>query len=104
VEVLSGCLSEAFLQADDRQRRHAAVLACRIAVAQSGLDGKAVVAALAIVRNGGNEPAVRREIEALCADLDDAYLRLWDGTIPPRGRRRSVCSEGPGRRQPSLSL
>jgi hypothetical protein len=48
-----------------------------MAVSQSGLDGKAVDAALTIIRDGGSAPEARREIEALSADLDDAYLRLW---------------------------
>jgi hypothetical protein len=73
LETISPSLAAAFQRASDQKRRRTTLLACEVAVALSGLHGKAVDRALKLVRDGSQEPDVSREIAALSDRLDDEY-------------------------------
>jgi hypothetical protein len=77
LDSISPSLTKAFRDASDDQRRRAALTVCLVAVAQSGLQGSEVDAALAVLRGQRNERTkLRHEIEATAAQLDERYFKL----------------------------
>jgi hypothetical protein len=74
---VSPSLARSFLQADDRQRRQAALVACLIAVSSVDLHGDDIDAAIGILRSGEIDSAgMRRTLKGLSRDLDSRYLQL----------------------------
>jgi hypothetical protein len=70
-------LAEKFRKATPTQRRAATLAACALAVSQVALEGSAPARALEHMRLGGAvDSELRRQLEALATELDDAYLRL----------------------------
>jgi hypothetical protein len=67
-------LTKAFRDASDDQQRRAALAACLVAVAQTGLRGSEVDAALASLRDERNEQTnLQHKLEVLAAQLDEQY-------------------------------
>jgi hypothetical protein len=80
--TVSQALSDAFRGAGEAPKRRAVLVACEIAVTQSGLQDEAVERALAILRPGESDLAVQLEIEALSDHLDHEYFRLQNEDKP----------------------
>ena len=78
LDSISQNLADAFRQAGELQRRRAASAAAQIAASRTGLRGSEVESALEILHRGGDGSAVRPNLEALSADLDDQYFRLGE--------------------------
>jgi hypothetical protein len=77
LDSISPSLTKAFRDASDDRRRRAALAVCLVAVAQSGLQGSEVDAALADLRGQRSERTeLRHEIEAMAAQLDERYFEL----------------------------
>jgi hypothetical protein len=86
LDTLSPHLANVFRDANDEQRRRATLAACLAALAQTGLQGGDVDAALALLRNGRNDRSnLHHKLENLAAQLDEQYFRLSeesDATAP----------------------
>jgi hypothetical protein len=86
LDSISASLAESFRKADDEQRRQAALATCLVAIARTGLQGGEIDAAVDFLRHGGDDqPAVRRKLDSLTAQLDEQYFKLSedaDGTTP----------------------
>lgn len=79
LDSISATLASLFRQSTEYQRRQAVLAACVIAVAQTGLQGDAVTAALALLRReNGDWQAVRQKIGEISERLDEQYLHLYD--------------------------
>jgi hypothetical protein len=77
LDSLSPTLTNAFRNASDDQRRRAALAACLVAVAQTGLRGSDVDAALALLRDERNQRSeIRHKLEVLSEQLDERYFKL----------------------------
>jgi hypothetical protein len=77
LETIVPRLAKSFQDASDDQRRRAALAACLVAVAQTGLLGSDVDAALSLLRDERNERIkVRHEFEARAAQLDEQYFKF----------------------------
>jgi hypothetical protein len=86
LDLISPSLAVSFRRANDHQRRKAVLAACLVGVAQAGLQGDAVDAAIDLLRHGENdERAVRPRLDSLSAQLDDRYFKLSQraGAITP---------------------
>ena len=81
LEALSPSLAEAYRQANDNQRRRAALAMCVLAVEQAGLQSGEAEAALAILRRGVPEPSdMQQKLDRLAAEFDERYFELSDNT------------------------
>ena len=77
LDSISPNLALSFRQANDYQRRLAALATCQIAVAQAGLRGDDVDVAVNLLRHRQNyQPDVRRKLDSLAAQLDEQYFKL----------------------------
>jgi hypothetical protein len=77
LDSISPGLARAFRSASDDQRRRAADATCRVAVAQTGLQGIEVDAALALLRDEQNERSTaQHKLEVLATQLDEQYFKL----------------------------
>jgi hypothetical protein len=77
LDSISPNLAGAYREANDDQRRRAAFATCSAAVAQAGLQGREVDAALAVLRHEGTEQSdIREKLDRLAAQLDEQYLTL----------------------------
>ena len=77
LDSISPNLAGAYREANDDQRRQAVLAACSAAVAQAGLRGAEVDAALAVLRHERTEqPDMRHELDRLAAQLDEDYFKL----------------------------
>jgi hypothetical protein len=77
LDSISPSLTKAFRDARDDQRRRAALAACLIAVAQNGLRGSDVDAALTLLRDERNRRSdMRHKLEVLSEQLDERYFKL----------------------------
>lgn len=100
LETISPSLTRAFRDASADQRRRAALAACLVAVAQTGLRENHVDAALAALRDERNgRTKVRHELEAIAAQLDEQYFQLSEeaaATTPEAlGTFRKARAAGP---------
>ncbi|WP_139483190.1 hypothetical protein [Bradyrhizobium ivorense] len=86
LDSISPSLAGSFRQANDDQRRHAALATCLVAVARAELQGDEVDAAVNLLRHGVNaQPDVRHKLDSLTAQLDEQYFKLSeeaDATTP----------------------
>ncbi len=77
LDSISPSLTKAFRDASDDQRRRAALAACLVAVAQTGLRGRDVDAALALLRDERNQRSdMCHKLEVLSEQLDERYFKL----------------------------
>jgi len=86
LDSISTNLVRSFRQANDYQRRQAALATCLIAIARTGLQGNEVDIAISLLRRGGNDQSdVRRRLDSLTAQLDEHYFKLSEdaGTTTP---------------------
>jgi hypothetical protein len=80
-ESLSPTLAEAYRQANDDQRRRAALAICLFALDQAELQGDEVNAALSLLRRGApGSSDMQQKLERLAAELDERYFELSDDT------------------------
>jgi hypothetical protein len=80
LDSVSPSLAAAYRRADNNERRCATLAACCVAVAQAGLAGSEVDAALAHLRQGGSDRSdVRERLDHLAARLDEQYFDLSEG-------------------------
>jgi hypothetical protein len=81
LEILSPSLAEAYRQANDDRRRHAALAMCVFAVEQSGLQSGEVDDALALLRRDVPGPGdMQEKLRRLAEHLDERYFELSDNT------------------------
>jgi hypothetical protein len=77
LDSISPNLAGSFRQASDHQRRQATLATCLVAVAQSGLQGQEIDAAVDLLRHGGTDQrAVRDKLECISTQLDEQYFKL----------------------------
>jgi hypothetical protein len=77
LDSISPSLTKAFQEASDGRRRQAARAACLVAIAQTGLHGSEVDAALGLLCHERNARSdTRSKLELLAAQLDEQYFRL----------------------------
>jgi hypothetical protein len=74
---ISASLAESYRQANDDQRRRAALAVCLFAVEQAGLQGSEVDDALALLRRDVPRPNdLQEKLRRLAEQLDERYFRL----------------------------
>jgi len=79
LDSVSPSLAGAYREASDDQRQRAALAACIVAVAQAGLQGGEVEAALAVLRHErSGRSDVRDKLNRLAAQLDEQYFKLGE--------------------------
>jgi hypothetical protein len=86
LDSISPNLAGAYREANDDQRRRAALATCSAAVAQVGLQGSEVDAALAVLRHERTSRSdIRQKLDHLAAQLDKEYFKLGEEakTITP---------------------
>jgi hypothetical protein len=77
LDSISQNLAGAYREANDDQRRRAALATCSAAIAQAELQRDEVDAALAVLRHEGTEQAdMRQKLDRLAAQLDEEYFKL----------------------------
>jgi len=79
LESISPNLAGTYREANDDQRRRAALVLCSTAVAQVGLQGSEVDAAFAVLRHERREQSdIHQMLDRLAAQLDEEYFKLSD--------------------------
>src|SRR5579872_748462 len=77
LEAVSASLAASYRHANDKQRRHAALAMCLLAVEKTGLHSGEIQAALVLLRREVSGPNdLQEKLHRLAEQLDEEYFRL----------------------------